>query len=214
MSELARILEALLFLSPEPVALADLARAADCWPDDAEAALAEAEQANAAKSRLLASVAHDFRSPLTVIAGTLELLGVGLADARRQGHLDRAVAATEKLERALDSLHAAARLAGGQVRPVVTAFPIHLLLEEARSEGQPAARARGLDFRVVPCRVVVRSDRRLLGSIVQNFVSNAIRYTPAPGRVLVGCRRRPGGRLRRAGGGSTARPPSSWRRPW
>jgi segregation and condensation protein B len=45
MTELARIIEALLFLSPEPVAVADLAQAADCWPDEAEAALAELRDA-------------------------------------------------------------------------------------------------------------------------------------------------------------------------
>ena len=44
---LARTLEALLFLSPEPVAVADLAQAADCWPDEAEAALAELREAYA-----------------------------------------------------------------------------------------------------------------------------------------------------------------------
>jgi segregation and condensation protein B len=48
MSPLARTLEALLFLSPEPVALVDLAQAADVWPDEAEAALAELREAYAA----------------------------------------------------------------------------------------------------------------------------------------------------------------------
>ena len=51
MSPLARTLEALLFLSPEPVALADLAQAADCWPDEAEAALAELGEAYAPGAR-------------------------------------------------------------------------------------------------------------------------------------------------------------------
>jgi segregation and condensation protein B len=51
LSELARIIEALLFLSPEPVAVADLAQAADCWPDDAEQALAELRDAYAPGTR-------------------------------------------------------------------------------------------------------------------------------------------------------------------
>jgi segregation and condensation protein B len=50
-SPLARTLEALLFLSPEPVALADLAQAADVWPDEAEAALAELGEAYAPGAR-------------------------------------------------------------------------------------------------------------------------------------------------------------------
>jgi segregation and condensation protein B len=48
---LARTLEALLFLSPEPVALADLAQAADVWPDEAEAALGELRDAYAPGAR-------------------------------------------------------------------------------------------------------------------------------------------------------------------
>jgi segregation and condensation protein B len=51
MNPLARTLEALLFLSPEPVALADLAQAADVWPDEAEAALAELGDAYAPGAR-------------------------------------------------------------------------------------------------------------------------------------------------------------------
>ena len=48
---LARQVEALLFLSPEPVATADLAQAADCWPDEVEAALAELRDAYAPGAR-------------------------------------------------------------------------------------------------------------------------------------------------------------------
>ena len=51
LSPLARTLEALLFLSPEPVAVADLARPRDCWPDEAEAALAELREAYAPGAR-------------------------------------------------------------------------------------------------------------------------------------------------------------------
>ena len=51
LSPLARTIEALLFLSSEPISAADLGQAADCWPDEAEAALAELAAANAPGAR-------------------------------------------------------------------------------------------------------------------------------------------------------------------
>src|SRR5262249_58870555 len=56
------------------------------------------------------------------------------------------------------------------------------------------AQEKGLTLKFVPCSLAVQSDRRLLRRLLQNLVSNAIKYTPQ-GRVLVGCRPR-GRRLR------------------
>ena len=62
-------------------------------------------------------------------------------------------------------------------------------MRQIELEFAPLAAAKGLELTFVPCSLVVRSDRRLLRRLVQNLVSNAIKYTPS-GRVLVGCRRR------------------------
>jgi CheY-like chemotaxis protein len=51
------------------------------------------------------------------------------------------------------------------------------------------AREKGLELTFVPCSLSVRSDRALLRRMLQNLVSNAVKYTPQ-GKVLVGCRRR------------------------
>src|SRR5262249_41771272 len=52
----------------------------------------------------------------------------------------------------------------------------------------PLARGKGLSLKFMPCSLHARSDRRLLRRLLENLVSNAIKYTPK-GRVLVGCRR-------------------------
>jgi CheY-like chemotaxis protein len=80
------------------------------------------------------------------------------------------------------------------MKPEIADFPIAELLQRLEVEFAPLAREKGLDLVFMPCSLAVRSDRRLLRRLLQNLVSNAIKYTPS-GSVLVGCRRR-GNQLR------------------
>ena len=81
------------------------------------------------------------------------------------------------------------RLDTGAMRPEFSSFRIDDLMRQIELEFGALAAAKGIELKYVPCTDVVRSDRRLLRRLVQNLVSNAIKYTPA-GRVLIGCRRR------------------------
>jgi signal transduction histidine kinase len=157
-------------------------------------AKAEADAANISKTRFLAAASHDILQPLNAarlyVTSLIERQG-GRDDNRLIGNIDASLEAVEEIFGALLDM---SRLDTGVMRPEFASFRIDDLMRQIELEFAPLAGAKGIELKFVPCSLVVRSDRRLLRRLVQNLVSNAIKYTPS-GRVLVGCRRR-GGFLR------------------
>lgn len=157
-------------------------------------AKAEAEQANISKTRFLAAASHDILQPLNAarlyVTSLVERQGRG-EDAQLVGNIDASLDAVEEI---LGALLDISRLDTGAMRPESMTFRIDELLRQLEVEFTPLAQEKGLKLAFVPCTLAVRTDRRLLRRLLQNLVSNAIKYTPK-GRVLVGCRRH-GDRLR------------------
>lgn len=152
-------------------------------------ATAEAEDANLSKTRFLAAAGHDVMQPLN--AARLYLASLTERERTPDGlAIMRDVdACLESVEDILGALLDISRLDSGVMKVSRTRFPVDDLLREIVRDFEPIARAKGLRFTVVPSRLWVRSDRGLLRRVVQNLVSNAVKYTPE-GRVLIGCRRR------------------------
>jgi len=157
---------------------------------NSELALAKstAEDANISKTRFLAAASHDILQPLNAarlyVTSLVERQNGG-EDSRLVENIDDSLEAIEEI---LGALLDISRLDAGAMTTSITSFKMADLMRSLEIEFAPIARAKGLDLTFVPCSLPVESDRSLLRRLLQNFISNAIKYTPR-GRVLVGCRR-------------------------
>jgi Na+/proline symporter/signal transduction histidine kinase len=160
----------------------------------------EAEDANISKTKFLAAASHDILQPLNAarlyVTSLIERSKAAPRSGRRGARaapgdsqlVENIDASLEAVEEILGALLDISRLDTGGMKPEFTSLRIGDLLRQIEVEFTPVARAKGLDLVFVPSSCVVRSDRRMLRRVLQNLVSNAIKYTPS-GRVLVGCRR-------------------------
>ena len=147
------------------------------------------EQANVAKTRFLASASHDLRQPLHAMS---LLVGVLAQRARGQG-LDDVIGRIDKSAEAMESLLKAildiSRLDAGIERAEVEPLRVDELLARVERHFAPAAQALALRLRVRTSTAWVLSDEAMLSRMLDNLVSNALRYTRRGG-VLVAARAR------------------------
>jgi Na+/proline symporter/signal transduction histidine kinase/CheY-like chemotaxis protein len=154
-----------------------------------------ADEANISKTRFLAAASHDILQPLNAARLFATSLVERTASECDEGRLARNVdASLDAVEEILSTLLDISRLDTGAMRPELSNFRLDEITGQLAREFAPVAAEKGLKLTVMPTSASVRSDRRLLRRVLQNLVSNAIKYTPS-GRVIVGCRRI-GGRLR------------------
>lgn len=137
-----------------------------------------ADRANRAKGRFLATASHDLRQPLQ----TLSLLAGSLRSPVSNPELLDTVAeeeqAIETMSRLLNALLDISKLESGAIKPQICDFDLASLFEELRIEFSELAQKKGVRLQIARQSATVSSDRTLLGQILRNLVSNAIRYTP------------------------------------
>lgn len=153
-----------------------------------EQAKLEAQSANLSKSRFLAAASHDLLQPLNAARLFTSALrhqpALDFESAQLAERIDTSFRMAEDL---LESLLETSRLDAGKYHPEPADIAVADLIDPLVQQFTLLARRRGLDFHVVPSRAVIRSDPHLLRRILQNFCTNALRYTRS-GRVMLGVR--------------------------
>lgn len=151
-----------------------------------------AEEANIGKTRFLAAAGHDISQPLNAArlysSSLVERMG-DKAEASHREIVGKIDSALESVEYIIGAVLDISRLDAGVLTPNPTRFPLQDLLEQVISDFAPMAREKGVALKLVSTTLVVETDRNLMRRLLQNLVSNAIKYTHE-GRVLVGVRRR------------------------
>ena len=153
----------------------------------------QAEQVSHDRSRFFATISHDLMQPLNaarLFSATLaeqvgQSSGTDRDISRLAGHIESSLRSAEEI---INDLLDLSRLESGKFKPAFSSFSASALFEPLIVECQGVADGQGVAFRSRSGDYTLYSDRKLLRRVLQNFLSNAIRYAPA-GKVMLGCRR-------------------------
>ncbi|MCP3672248.1 MAG: response regulator [Gammaproteobacteria bacterium] len=152
-------------------------------------AKALAEDANLSKTKFLAAASHDLLQPLNAARLFISILQEQPLVQETAHLVERTDMAMQGVENLLSTLLEISKLDAGAVPTEVIDFPVVEVMDRLAQEYRAIANDSGIELRMVPSSVTVRSDRKLLERLLRNFLSNAVRYTER-GKILVGCRRK------------------------
>lgn len=139
-----------------------------------------AEQASEAKTRFLATLGHEVRTPMTGVLGMAELLQGTAMDPRQRGYVDAIRHAGEHLLRLVNDTLDLARIEAGKLGLDDAPFDLHALIDEVTALLAPLAGKKGLHF---ACHIAAGTPRGLRGDahrvrqILLNLGNNAIKFT-------------------------------------
>ena len=148
------------------------------------AAKTAAEQANLSKTRFLAAASHDLLQPLNAARLFVSALSTRKLAPGNRTIVAQTASALDSIEGLLEALLEISKLDAGAITPEIADVALGDLFETLRAEFALVAAERGLTLAVEPTQLWVRSDRRLLRRVLQNFLANALRYTERGGVTM------------------------------
>jgi len=143
-------------------------------------------RANNARKQMTADVAHELRTPLTVIAGYIEAMRDGMLAATPE-RLNVIYAELEHLQRLVSDLRLLSQADAGELKLNRQPMQLVELLGQAvrAFEHQAAQKGVNLELAVDSALPAIEADETRLAQVLSNLLTNALRYTPAGGRITV-----------------------------
>ncbi|MFA4937968.1 ATP-binding protein [Brevundimonas sp.] len=153
--------------------------------DAAQGARAEADEANAAKSRFLANMSHEIRTPLNGVIGMAQIMAGDVLEDRQKGRLEILDRSAHTLLDLINQILDLSRIEEGRLEIVPQAIDADALIHEVSETLRPLADSKGLAFHVRSAGLGwVSADPVRLRQILFNLLSNAIKFT-AEGQVAL-----------------------------
>ncbi|KQW48233.1 MULTISPECIES: hybrid sensor histidine kinase/response regulator [unclassified Roseateles] len=156
-----------------------------------EALLAQAQAAREAQTRFLAAASHDLRQPVHALGLLAAQAAHELQGRRAAQTAEQLQAMAQALDGLVEGLLDVSRLDSGALQPQCRSVPLQPLFERLSTEYAVLAEAKGLQWRLRPTALWVRSDAQQLERLLRNLLSNALTHTERGG-VLLAARRRAG----------------------
>lgn len=158
-----------------------------------ETAMSAAEEAGRRKSEFLATMSHEFRTPLNAILGYSQILDMGVlgpTTAAQHAHLERLQASARHLLQLVDDVLDVAKVDAERLEVRQDALVTAASVVSAVALVHPQATAKGIrlvDLGAVEAGVPYIGDERRVRQILVNLFSNAVKFTPSGGEVIVNC---------------------------
>ncbi|HEY9757284.1 MAG TPA: ATP-binding protein [Oculatellaceae cyanobacterium] len=150
--------------------------------------ITQRKEAETIRQEVFAMITHDLRAPLTSFSGFLEMAELGrIGELSESGLklLPMAERSVSKMTQLMDDILTLEKLRGGALKPQLETVSIDQVMQNISEAVYFAAEKRNVKIDRRPCQLTIITDQNRLEQILQNFLSNALKYSPSGGKVVL-----------------------------
>jgi signal transduction histidine kinase len=153
--------------------------------DSLSAALEDSREAEELRKGLISNLAHELKTPLAVIHSYSEGLLVGIAPEKREQYIQTILDETNRMDTMVKQMLDVSHLDAGNVTLNTQPFSLGAMIRSVTEKFQPMIAEKRLNLQLAVDDTQINGDVSRIDQVITNFMSNAVKYTPAGGQILV-----------------------------